>query len=127
MNRHHKEAWWLVLLSVAASVAGQTAIKLAVSHPGAINETSNLLSLIVLIFQSPFLLVGFALYGVGALAWIAVLSRFDLSLVYPFLALNMVLVALVSMFFLGETIPVMRWGGIFLVCAGILIVARSSS
>jgi uncharacterized membrane protein len=120
-------AWWLIFLSIVSSVGGQTAIKLGVSQPGATNATSNLFSLVTLVFQSPLLLLGFALYATGALAWIAVLSRFHLSLVYPFLALNMVLVALVSIFFLGETIPMLRWAGILIICAGILLVARSST
>jgi drug/metabolite transporter (DMT)-like permease len=119
-------AWWLIFLSILSSVAGQTAIKLGVSQPGATKATSNLLSLVLLIFQSPLLLLGFALYATGALAWIAVLSRFHLSMVYPFLALNIVLVALVSAFFLGEAIPMLRWAGILVVCAGILLVARST-
>jgi drug/metabolite transporter (DMT)-like permease len=113
-------------LSITSGVAGQTAIKIGVSQPGATNATSDLLSLIALILRSPLILLGLALYGIGALAWIAVLSRIDLSVAYPFLALNFVLVALVSAFVLGETIPVMRWVGILILCAGILIVARSS-
>ena len=125
MKQHQKSAW-LVIVSIVASVAGQTAIKLGVSHPGATTETSNLLSLIVLILQSPLLLIGFVLFGIGALAWIAALSRFRLSVIYPFLALNMVLIALISMFFLGETIPLTRWGGILVICVGIFVVARSS-
>ncbi len=119
-------AWWLILLSIASGVAGQTAIKLGVSQPGATNATSNLLSLIILILRSPLILLGLALYGIGALAWIAVLSRLDLSLAYPFLALNFILVALVSTFGLGETMPLMRWVGILVLCVGILLVANSS-
>jgi drug/metabolite transporter (DMT)-like permease len=126
MKQHQKSAWWLVVLSITSSVAAQTIIKLGVSHSGAANETSNLLSLIVLILQSPILLLGLALFGIGALAWIAVLSRFHLSVVYPFLALNMFLVPLISTFLLGETVPVGGWGGIFIICVGILIVSRSS-
>lgn len=126
MKQHQTSAWWLVLLSVATSVAAQTMIKLGVSHPGATNETSDPLSLILLIFQSPLLLLGFLLFGIGALSWIAALSQFRLSVIYPFLALNMVLIALISGVFLGESIPLLRWGGIFVICVGILIVARSS-
>ena len=37
----------------------------------------------------------------GALAWIAVLARLDLSVAYPFLALNFVLVTLSGRFLLG--------------------------
>ncbi len=120
------EYWWLILLSVTTGVAGQTAIKLGVSQPGASDAAGGVVTLIRMILTSPLVLLGLALYGVGALAWIAVLSRVDLSIAYPFLALNFVLIALVSRFFLGEEIPPLRWAGILVICAGILLVARGS-
>jgi drug/metabolite transporter (DMT)-like permease len=58
-------------------------------------------------------------------AWIAVLARLELSLAYPFLALNFVLVALSSRLILGESVPALRWAGILVICLGILLVARS--
>jgi drug/metabolite transporter (DMT)-like permease len=85
------------------------------------------LSLILLILRSPLVLLGLGLYGIGALAWIVVLSRLDLSLAYPFLALNFVLIPLVSQFVFAETIPVARWMGIAVICVGILLVARSAA
>lgn len=118
--------WWLILLSVAAGVAGQTVIKLGVSHPGAADAAGGLFSLVAMILRSPLVLAGLLLYGIGALAWIAVLSRLDLSLAYPFLALNFILVAISSRFLLGESVPRMRWAGILVICAGILLVARSN-
>jgi multidrug transporter EmrE-like cation transporter len=121
------DVWWMILLSVSSGVAGQTMIKLGVSHPGATDATSNLGSLLFLIVRSPYILLGLGLYGLGALAWIAVLARLDLSIAYPFLALNFVLVALVSYAALGESIPILRWMGILVICAGIFLVARSSS
>jgi drug/metabolite transporter (DMT)-like permease len=127
MREKMTEYWWLILLSVASGVAGQTAIKLGVSHPGAADAADGLLSLVVMITRSPLVLLGLVLYGIGALAWIAVLSRLDLSLAYPFLALNFVLVTLSGRFLLGETVPAMRWAGILVICAGILLVARSNS
>ena len=65
--------------------------------------------------------------GVGALAWIVVLSRWDLSYAYPFLALNFVLIALVSRLVLGESIPLIRWAGIAFICAGIVLISRSGA
>ena len=126
MKKQIMDYWWLILVSVTSGVAGQTALKLGLSQPGAAEGVNSLASLITTIFTSPLVLLGLGLYALGALAWIAVLSRMDLSLAYPFLALNFVLVALVSKFFLGETIPAMRWAGIAVICAGILLVARSS-
>jgi drug/metabolite transporter (DMT)-like permease len=126
MKRQLMDYWWLILISVTSGVAGQTAIKLGVSHPGASDAAHGLGSLIAMIAGSPLVILGLGLYALGALAWIAVLSRMDLSLAYPFLALNFVLVALVSKFYLGETIPPLRWAGIVVICTGILLVARSS-
>jgi multidrug transporter EmrE-like cation transporter len=40
--------------------------------------------------------------------------------------LNFVLVALVSRLVLGESIPLMRWVGIALICAGIVAIANSA-
>jgi drug/metabolite transporter (DMT)-like permease len=71
--------------------------------------------------------LGLVLYGVGALAWIAVLARIDLSIAYPFLALNFVLVTLSSQFLLGENVPLLRWLGVLVICGGIILVARSST
>ncbi|MDW8316998.1 MAG: EamA family transporter [Anaerolineae bacterium] len=117
----------LIAISILAGVAGQTVIKLGISRPGKGERVSTPLSLIRMILTSPLVLLGLALYGVGALAWIAVLSRLDLSVAYPFLALNFVLVALASRLFLGEHVPWLRWLGIAVICVGILLVARSAT
>lgn len=118
--------WWLIALSISTGVAGQTAIKLGVSQPGAGDNGTGLWALIEMIFRSPWVLGGLALYAIGAVAWIAVLSRLDLSLAYPLLALNFVLITLSSRLFLGESVPTLRWVGMLVICMGIVIVARSA-
>lgn len=119
------ETWWLILLSVASGVTGQTFLKMGVEQPGGEAIDSGVRGLITTIFTTPLVLLGLFFYACGALAWIAVLRKMDLSHAYPFLALNFVLIALVSRFFLGEQIPIGRWAGILVICAGILIVARA--
>ena len=118
--------WWLILLSILSGVAGQTVIKMGVSQPGASEAATGLFSLVNMIVRSPLVLLGLVLYGIGALAWIAVLSRVDLSVAYPFLALNFILVTLSSLLFLGENVPALRWVGVLVICSDILLVARSS-
>ena len=120
------DTWWLILLSITSSVAGQTVLKLGVSRPGAEEASAGLVSLVRMIIGSPLVLLGLVFYGIGALAWIAVLSRMDLSYAYPFLALNFVLVTLVSWLVLGESIPALRLVGIAVICVGILLVARGA-
>lgn len=119
--------WWLILLSVFAGVAGQTVIKIGVSQPGAAEAAAGFLPLVMMILRSPLVLLGLVLYGLGALAWIAVLARVDLSVAYPFLAMNFILVTVSSQFFLGESVPALRWLGVLVICSGIFLVARSSA
>lgn len=118
--------WWLILLSVASGVTGQTLLKLGVEQPGGEAIEQGLVGLVRTILTQPLVLGGLFFYGLGALAWISVLRQMDLSAAYPFLALNFVLIALVSRFFLGEEVPLMRWAGILVIVGGILLVARSS-
>jgi len=117
------QTWWLIAISISAGVAGQTSIKLGVSEPG--SSAGGIAALITLILTTPLVLLGLLLYGIGALAWIAVLTRMDLGYAYPFLALNFLLITVVSYTVLGETVPLARWLGILVICAGIVIVART--
>lgn len=119
-----QHTWWLILLSVTSSVAGQTVIKLGTNVSGQ-RDAASPIELILTILQSPLILLGLICYAVGALAWIAVLQRMDLGYAYPFLALNFILITLVSGLLLGEPVPLMRWAGILLIAAGILVVART--
>ncbi len=127
MNADILSSLWLIALSVASGVAGQTVIKLGVSQPRAAVATPNLLSLVTMIVQSPLIVGGLLLYGIGALAWIMVLRRLDLSYAYPFLALNFVLITVISYFILDEQIPPLRLLGVGIIVVGILLIARSGA
>lgn len=121
------QTWWLILISVASGVAGQTAIKVGVEQPGGEAMETGIVGLIRTIVTTPMVLLGIGLYGVGMLAWLVVLRKMDLSHAYPFLALNFVLIALVSHFVLNENVPLLRWVGVGVICAGILLVARTGA
>jgi drug/metabolite transporter (DMT)-like permease len=127
MKEQLLQSWWLIALSISSGVAGQTAIKIGVNQPGSSAASSGIFSLVRMILGSPLVLIGLLLYGIGALAWIAVLSRMDLSYAYPFLALNFVLITLVSVLFLGESVPGIRWFGLAFICVGIVLVAQGTT
>ena len=120
------QTWWLIGLSIAAGVLGQTTIKFGVSQPTNAGASGGIVALVTTVLSSPLILLGIGFYGLGALAWIAVLARMDLSYAYPFLALNFVLIVVVSQVFLGETVPLARWIGVAILCIGIIVIARSA-
>jgi multidrug transporter EmrE-like cation transporter len=126
MTTQLAQAWWLILISATAGVGGQLALKLGSGQMGK-QADSGIVGLVTSILTTPLALLGIALYGIGALAWIAVLRRMDLGYAYPFLALNFILVALVSWLILGEPMPALRWLGIGFICVGILVVAQAGA
>lgn len=75
---------------------------------------------------SPKLILGTAMLAVFFFLWLAVLSWEDLSVALPMQALNYVLVAFLSQYFLGEVVSPLRWAGTLLVCVGVMMITKSS-
>jgi len=69
---------------------------------------------------------GLALFGLSAFVWLAVLSRAALSFAYPFAALTYVVIVLYDTV-RGEAVSGLRWGGVALIVAGIILVSRTPS
>jgi drug/metabolite transporter (DMT)-like permease len=68
---------------------------------------------------------GLFLFGLSALVWLVVLSRASLSFAYPFASLTYVLILLFDRFWLHENVPALRWAGVALIAAGIILVSRT--
>ena len=71
-----------------------------------------------------YVLGGFLLYGVGALVWLVVLSKWDVSKAYPLVGLGFVVTVAVG-YLLGEQVTVHRVIGVALICAGVFLVGRN--
>jgi len=69
---------------------------------------------------------GLGLFGLSAFVWLAVLSRAALSFAYPFAALTYVVIVLYDTL-RGEAVTGLRWGGVALIVAGIVLVSRTPS
>jgi len=54
-----------------------------------------------------------------------VLSRASLSFAYPFASITYLLIVLADRFVLHETIPPLRWAGVFCIMVGIVLVAQT--
>ncbi len=117
----------LILFSVGCGVVGQLMLKLGMGQVGQISAESlaEPLALALRTLTCPLVIVGLGLYGLGAAAWLAVLSRTPLSLAYPMLALSYVLIPLLAWLLLGESVPGVRWAGVAVICVGIYLVSRS--
>ena len=71
-------------------------------------------------------LTGAGLYVINFFLWITVLSKVDLSVAFPTGSTSYIIVAILSMVFLGEQISPYRWSGIALIIIGIWFISRST-
>jgi len=76
------------------------------------------------IFSNLYILGGFVLYGLGAVAWLAVLSQWDVSKAYPLVGLGFVFTVVIG-WLIGEQVTLTRTIGVTLICAGVVFVGRS--
>ncbi len=64
------------------------------------------------------------LYIIAMIIYMFMLKSFSLSLVYPLTSISYIFTILLAMFFLGETVPVVRWLGVLFVMLGVGMIAR---
>ncbi len=117
----------LILVAVACSVGGQVALKMGMTTIGAIggDALAQPGQFVLRMLTTPPVLMGFGLYVLGAAAWVTVLSRVALSFAYPMLALTYAITPAAAWLVLGEALPAARWAGIAVICAGVVLIARS--
>ena len=110
--------WAGLVLTPLLISAGQVLFKLTSARTGNADAV-GLLSL----FLDPYLLVAFAIYGMGTIVWIFVLKSVPLSAAYPFMALTFCVVPLLAWALLGEPLN-LRYGiGVALIVGGLFVVS----
>jgi drug/metabolite transporter (DMT)-like permease len=114
-----------LVMSMLLGVVGQLFIKKGLNSLGGINFSSGLIAAYLKIFFSPFVILGISLYFLGVFFWLYALSKVELSFAYPFVSLSYVLVVVLSWLFLGESISLVRWAGVAVICAGVFLISRS--
>ena len=118
----------VMLLAVTAGTVGDILLAKGMKELGDVSAL-NLRGLLSAGFQgltNPKLVVGTMMLAIFFFLWLAVLSWEDLSVALPMQALNYVLVAFLSQYFLHEVVTPMRWVGTILVCIGVMLITKSS-
>ena len=72
-------------------------------------------------------LISILLLGCGLLLWLIVLSKVQVSIAYPLLSINYVIVLLCAKWLFNETIPTHRWIGAFSIMAGIWLLVGEAA
>ncbi|EJM91866.1 MULTISPECIES: EamA family transporter [unclassified Pseudomonas] len=114
-----------IFATILLTVYGQLILKWRISHYGAFPaDTTQKIKFLFLLFLDPAIVSGFAAGFLASLAWMAAMTKFDLSHAYPFMSLNFVVVLLLSGWILSEPMTLQKSMGVGLIILGTVIAAR---
>ena len=108
----------LGLVSIMLLSAGQTSLKFGLNAIGGVSLSDGIAGLLRL-FQTPWVIVGFGLYGLSSVLWLDVLSKLDFSLAFPMVGLTYVFTLLIGRFFFGEAVGWERTMGVVFILGGV--------
>ena len=112
----------LFTISVLVSLSGQIFLKLGAIKLGKVTG-HNLWDHVRSIVLTPELIFGLFCYGLGAIAYILLLTRVNLSVLAPSASLMYIFSVLAGYFLFNESIPVTRAIGLGLVLCGVILIS----
>ena len=110
--------------SILLSVAAQFLLKAGVRESLVAHPASDIWMRALGLVSHYHVLLGFACYGLSAIVWMFVLSKWDVSKAYPMVGLGFVLTLPLGGH-MGEQITLPRVAGVMLIVVGVLLVSRS--
>lgn len=115
-----------IVMTLFFTVYGQLVLKWQMGGIGPLPDTGPE-KLIFLLRQllNPWILTGFVSAFLASLAWMAAMTRFELSYAYPFMSLAFVIVMIFGALFLGEMVNLPKMLGTLMVMAGLVFIARA--
>ncbi|WP_070270082.1 hypothetical protein [Duganella sp. HH101] len=116
----------IAIVSIALSVAAQFALKAGMSSLAVREVMAQPLALrtFITVLSNSYVLGGFFLYGLGAIVWLEVLFKWDISKAYPLVGLGFGLTVIVGLL-AGEQVTMPRAAGVALICVGVFLVSKS--
>jgi drug/metabolite transporter (DMT)-like permease len=107
----------LSLLNALLLVSGQVFWKY-----GMVGQEFNTAEKIIKVLFSPLILVGIFVYVVATVLWLYILSKADISYVYPLTSIVHIIMFFCAIFIFKEHIQLTRWVGVFLITVGVCFV-----
>jgi drug/metabolite transporter (DMT)-like permease len=115
----------LILINVVLGSAGQLSLKYGVNCIGGLHAgpgPAGLLTGALKAICTPYVFLGFALYGLSAIIWLNILSQVRLSIAYPMISLSYVVVVILSSVLLKERVSTVTIAGLLFICLGVSLI-----
>lgn len=62
---------------------------------------------------------------IGGIIWLGLLKRIDFSILYPLISISYIFGLLAAKYVFHESIPSIRWVGVFVIIIGVFLVSRN--
>jgi drug/metabolite transporter (DMT)-like permease len=111
----------LLLISVLAGVFGQFFLKMGAVKLGKV-QIDNALTHILSIITIPELLIGLTCYALGAIVYILLLTRVNLSIAAPAISLSYICSVFLGHFWFRESIVFPQIIGLAAISVGVILV-----
>jgi multidrug transporter EmrE-like cation transporter len=115
----------ILLLAVGLAATGQVALKHGMTQ-SADKAKAHGATLLMSAVGNIWVVLGLALFGISAVAWLLTLSRVPLAVAYPFNALGYLGILGASVFALGEKANGWTVFGSLMVVSGLIVVVTLS-
>jgi drug/metabolite transporter (DMT)-like permease len=114
----------LILLSCLVTVVGQVLFKLGANEFAEVEfSLSALPGLLWQMLTNPKIIVGFFMFGLGAVLWLFALARTELSYAAPLAGVTYPLLLIAGVLVFREPVTVVKVAGTLLVAAGVVLVS----
>jgi drug/metabolite transporter (DMT)-like permease len=125
-RRFVNSAYAFVAATVLLTVYGQLIIKWQTGKAGEFpSSASDRVSYLTHFLINPWVISSLLSAVVAAFAWIAALSKLELSRAYPFVSASFVLVLILSAIVFGESLTLTKIAGAALIVAGLIIGSQA--
>jgi multidrug transporter EmrE-like cation transporter len=114
----------LLLISVLAGVFGQFFLKLGAGKLGKV-DMDNAVSHILSIVTTPELLIGLTCYALGAIVYILLLTRVNLSIAAPAISISYIFSVVLGHFWFRESIVFPQIIGLAAISFGVILVVSN--
>jgi len=114
-----------IFATIGFTVYGQLILKWRIAQFGSLpSGLTEKFRFLVSLLLDPVIFSGFAAAFLASLAWMAAMTKFDLSHAYPFMSLNFVVVLLLSSWILSEPLTSQKILGVGMIVLGTVVAAR---
>lgn len=122
----HMMIFALILLGVLLNAGAQLMLKAGMTQIGEFDfSMANVLPIGLKVAGNLPIITGLSMYVISVGVWLLVLSRVQVSFAYPMLSIGYIVNALAAYYFFGEPLTSVRMLGIFIIIAGVYLVAQN--